>query len=423
MRFIHCGTEDFVRRTEEQRLVLIGASVQPHEAEKNLREKYGYDLSTNTELVVDNDLEKRGREFKLGEKMYEIQSSEVLQVIDWTNRVIFITSRCYLEVIKQLEQMPELEDVEVYAWACCIVLDLELTPEKKLERRIYWRAAIQYDDWLKVAHCSEAEKTSLRRSMQKKLNTPGFRVLSRVTLLHSNICSLRCRHCCDMIPQVQKPYYIPAEEVIENLRLLLSGVELCVAADLTDGEGLLYKELDKLLDYVLNEDKIETVLLISNGTVIPSEAILQRMRHPKFWLQISRYKESEKKLPSLCKILDEYGVQYTVEKELVWKDFRLNPVQKRDERREYLRYEFLRCCNKLCSKAYISRRLYGCMPAFRMNNLNYYTSDRDYVTIEKEDTPDQIWEKVYRLSMVDYIEACDYCNFENTGLSFLSPGC
>ena len=140
-------------------------------------------------------------------------------------------------------------------------------------------------------------------------------------------------------------------------------------------------------------------------------------------MQISRYNEAEDRLPTLCKILDENDIQYTVEEELVWKDFRLNPVKKREEKREYLRYEFLRCCNKLCSKAYIGRKLYACMPAFRMSNLGYYSSEYDYITIEYDDNPDQIWEKVYRLSMLDYVEACDYCNFENTGLPLIRPGC
>ncbi len=316
--------------------------------------------------------------------------------------------------------MVELESMEVYAWPC-LILDMELTPEGKYERRIFGEALKQYRDYLEAAHSSEEEKSERYQNLKNKISKPGYRVLPRVVLMHSNICTRSCSYCCDLIPQVKTPYYIPAQEIINNMKLLLTGVDSCISADLTDGEGFLYRELDDLLDYLLEDDKIESVLMMSNGTILPKQSTLDRMKHPKFWVHFSDYGTGAK-FKAICEKFDECGIQYTINQDLVWKDFGVDHLEKRQESREFLRYDFLRCCNKMCSKAYIDRKLYACMPAFRMSNLGVYQSSKDFISIEMGDSPDEIWKKIYSLCMIDYIEACDYCNFENTGVPFVKVG-
>ncbi|MCR5030681.1 MAG: radical SAM protein [Selenomonadaceae bacterium] len=420
MRFMHCGREEFLKRTENRRLVLFGASVQPHEVELDLREKFGVELSDYVDGIVDNGAKKWGTDFSVGSNTLKIESPAALRKKDWSKAAILITSRFYLEIIKQLDAMPELCEAEVYAWPC-VILDMELTPEGKYERRITGEAIKQYNDYLKAVRCDNEKKEQMLSAVREKISAPGYRVLPRVVLMHSNICTLHCKYCCDLIPQVKKTYYIRADEIIKNLQLLLTGVDMCVSADLTDGEGLLYRELDTLLEFLLNEDKIETVLLMSNGTVIPKESTLNLMRHPKFWINFSDYGVGEK-FQAVRDKLNAYDIQYTVNESLVWKDFGVHDLKKREESRELLRYEFLRCCNKMCSKAYIDRKLYACMPAFRMSNLGIYQSDKDYIQINETDTPSEIWEKIVNLCMINYIDACDYCNFENTGVPFVPIG-
>ncbi|WP_026526293.1 radical SAM protein [Butyrivibrio sp. VCD2006] len=420
MQFIHAGRKEFVKELEQNRLVLFGASFQPQEVWKDLLLDFEIDISEFVDLMVDNSEKKHGENYAICNKTFVIQNPSELKKIDWGTNVLLITSRYYLDIMRQLEEMPELNEAHVYAWPC-VTLDKERTIEDKYEIRIRQEALLQYDFWLGTTGFAEITKKALRIKMRKKIYADGYRVIPRVTVMHSNICSLHCSQCCDMIPQVKKPYYIPAKDIIGDLELLLSGVDLCMSLDLTDGEGLLYKELDALLEYSLKNPKIATVLLISNGTIMPKHSLLKLMQHPKFWIAISDY-GIEEKSNNVLNALRSYGINHVVIRDFVWKDLKVNNIKKRSDSRDMIRYEFLRCRNKLCSKAYIGKRLYACMPSFRMANLDIFESDKDYVLLDEKDTPEQIWNKLYHICMLDYIDACDYCNFENTGVDIIPVG-
>ncbi len=420
MKFIHATRANLISELQKKRVILFGASVQPEEVWNDLLLSFNVDISKSVEMIVDNDTCKQGKSFLLSDRSFIIESPSKLTSIDWSENIILITSRFYIDIIDQLKAMDALKDAEVYAWPC-VTLDREKTPEEKYEIRIRQEALNQYEFWLGNTNYPEITKSHLRQKMRNTLLIDGYRVIPRVAIMHSNICSLKCHNCCDMLPQVKKPYYIPAAEIISDLELLLSGVDLCMSVDLTDGEGLLYRELDEVLDFVLNNPKIATVMLISNGTIMPKESTLKLMRHPKFWINVSDYGIPERSNPVIA-ALSSNSINLSVTRDLAWKDLKVNSIQKRTESRELLRYEFLRCRNKLCSKAYIHRKLYACMPAFRMSNLGIFESERDYITINESDSPDQIWEKIYHICMLDYIDACDYCNFENTGVDIIPAG-
>lgn len=420
MRFCHSGRTELVHALNSKRMILFGASVQPQEMWRDILLDYQMDLSSKIELFVDNDEKKWGSEYSLSDKSYPIKAPEELKEIDWSDHILVITSRFYLDIIKQIEKIPELDNAEVYAWPC-VTLDREKTPDDKYEIRIRQEALTQYEFWLGTTGYAEITKNDLRQKMRNKVYQKGFRVIPRITVMHSDICSLHCSNCCDLIPQVKEHYYIPAKEIIKNLDLLLSGVDLCMSLDLTDGEGLLYREIDDLIEYAVNNPKIATVLLISNGTIVPKDSTLKLMQHPKFWIAVSDYGIPEKSAPVIDSI-KQYRINLAIQRDFTWKDLKVNNIVKREESRNMLRYEFLRCRNKLCSKALFGKRLYACMPAFRMANLDIYESDRDYVDLNENDSPDIIWEKLYKLCMVDYIEACDYCNFENTGVDIIPVG-
>lgn len=420
MIFKHDGRTELVQTLNEKRIILFGASIQPQEMWRDILLNYQYDISLRIDFLVDNDEEKWDSQYSISNMSYLVKSPEALKEIDWSEHILIITSRFYLDIIGQIEEMSELSEAEVYAWPC-VTLDREKTVDDKYEIRIRQEALTQYEFWLGNTGYAEITKNDLRQKMRNKVCKEGYRVIPRVTVMHSDVCSLHCTNCCDLIPQVKRHYYIPAKEIIENLDLLLSGVDMCMSLDLTDGEGLLYREIDELIEYAVNNPKIATVLLISNGTIVPKESTLKLMQHPKFWIAISDY-DIPDKTGSVIDEIKKNRINLAIQRDFVWKDLKVNDIEKRTEGRDMLRYEFLRCRNKLCSKALFGKKLYACMPAFRMANLGIYESDKDYIELNETDSPDQIWDKLYHICMLEYIEACDYCNFENTGVDIIPVG-
>jgi hypothetical protein len=246
----------------------------------------------------------------------------------------------------------------------------------------------------------------------------ALKILPSVVLLHSNICSLQCPECCDLIPHVKQPYYIPPDEAMRDLENLLRGVDICVQVDLTDGEPFLYKGLEELLEMVAAHPKVATVHMTTNAAVTPSTSVLRALRHKKVSVSISDYGMIDK-LGKLVHVFERQDIQFDVLTCLTWKVFGF--PQKRAVEREWLYYEFLRCCNRKCSKPLLRGRLYACMPAFRMADIGVFSAEQDSVALNAADTDEEIARKIHYINMIDFVEACAWCRFHDESVSSTVP--
>lgn len=428
MSFVHCGRREFIDRIREKRLVLYGASRQLEEAMIELT-KWLPEIRSRVIAVFDGDSEKWGNEVKLSEEQSHIIKSpnwlvnELFQEQNPEEIAVLITSRFYYDIAVFLKKELENQaiDIPVFAYAC-LILDEENTDQNKFKMRVLDQAISLYQEYLDSGHFSEKEKKEkydkLRCELTQKKDP---HIIPSVVLLHSNICTLKCENCCDLIPEVEKPYYRDAQTVFREFQLLLSGVECCIRADLTDGEPFLYKDLAELLALLIEENKVKTIFMFTNATVIPDEKILKLLQHEKCFLHVSDYGLKDK-IYDFSKVLDQWDIKYKVLKEMKWQNFKKDGLKRRKEGKEWLDYDFLRCGNKKCSKPLIQNRLYGCMPAFRYANVGIFSSEKDYVILKETDVPEQIWEKIYGICMIDFIETCRYCHFGDVGLEYIEAG-
>ena len=418
MKFIHGTRNDFFKHSEGKKIICFGASKQFEEAMLELKKEKT--ILEQVTAVIDSDTKKVGMTVEAEGKSFSVSGIEFFEKNFIPNAVILITSRFYYDIVKQLEQVDGWEDTEIFAYAC-IVLDEESDAESKYNSRITDQAIILYEEYLDCCKLSAQEKQEKMEVMETYIKDKSHRILPSVVPLHSNICTLNCEQCCDLLPMVKKPFYLSPDEVLKSLELVLKGVDKCIRVDLTDGEAFLYKELDILLESLIQNEKVETVLVMTNATVIPDRKVLKLLSHPKCFVRISDY-GLLKQMADMVVVLEREQIRFSVFTDMKWENFKCNDLKKRKEGREWLRYEFLRCGNKKCSKALIGNRLYGCMPAFRYADVEIFESPNDYVVLSEEDEPDTAWNKIEHICLVDFIDTCEYCNFANTAAPFCRAG-
>ncbi|MCZ9940318.1 hypothetical protein OFR41_13640 [Brachyspira hyodysenteriae] len=91
------------------------------------------------------------------------------------------------------------------------------------------------------------------------------------------------------------------------------------------GEPFIYKELLQLLEYISKYKKhIGEVSIVTNGTILPNNDILNIVKENDIHIQISNYNVSENyisKLKKLESILITNGINYNINNHLSWKDF------------------------------------------------------------------------------------------------------
>lgn len=104
-------------------------------------------------------------------------------------------------------------------------------------------------------------------------------------------CNLRCLNCSNLTPfapHETKRYNV--DHIIESLETLIyggGGVRIRLL-QIQGGEPFLHPALEKLLEFVKDEEDIEKCLIATNGTVVPNVSP-QILTDEKFIVRVSNY--------------------------------------------------------------------------------------------------------------------------------------
>lgn len=146
-----------------------------------------------------------------------------------------------------------------------------------------------------------------------------------LVLVVGQACTLRCKDCANFSPyadQSRKAYDI--EKTLNDLHNVVNSVWRIRKLQIQGGEPFVYPYLNKILEYVVHEDKIKEVDIATNGTVIPYN-FFDYLKNKKVNVRISDYPVvSEEKMQKLCNEFERQGVAYTkyefVGKDGLWRD-------------------------------------------------------------------------------------------------------
>ena len=227
-------------------------------------------------------------------------------------------------------------------------------------------------------------------------------------------CSLRCRDCSVFIPYVNNPCIYDADEIMKDFKHVLDCLGYIRIVNFYGGEPLIHPKLAEMILELKDEKRIDRISIITNGTIIPNERLLQVLKdEPRIMIRISDYGILSSKLKELEQILSEYHIAYEVSNYTYWDA--PSKIALCNESEEQLMEKFQLCtaCNILFL---LNRKLYLCCTVSAVNNIGGFPpSETNYVDLEKYSKTKEILEKeiqqyVARPKNKQYMDACKYCS-------------
>lgn len=272
--------------------------------------------------------------------------------------------------------------------------------------------------------------------LYKKINYPreirklyafleeGWDVMS-MDMLITERCSLNCKYCCALMPEYAKPVNFGAEDFIEGFDNLLSTGCYLGTLSFIGGEPLLnQKVLCEILRHYKDNRHILTFQIITNGTLMPSDELLNTLNEIKSaYVIFSNYGELSRKMQEAAVKFQEYGIQVAIEKEEdisaegnnLWLDY--GKVKKYEHSPAELQKMYDNCLDGKYCFSILKNKLYICNRIAHGINLGLIPTDGYRTELDLSDLAIQAFNsEKFREKCEEFLyankapEGCMYCN-------------
>ena len=221
-------------------------------------------------------------------------------------------------------------------------------------------------------------------------------------------CSLRCKHCSNLIPCYNKQKDYDTETLKESIQEFLKCINNIVFIRILGGEPFLSKNLYEIIEELIKSDKIQRIEIVTNGTIIPKEKkLLEILNNNKIIVSISKYPNVD--YNKVVEILKDNNIKYKIDAMTFWMDY--GKPEKRNKSEKELITQFSKC-NNVC-KSLVNGQIHLCPRSSHGTDLGIIKNNEDdYLNLlddklslkEKEEKLNKVFSK-------KYITACDYCVF------------
>ena len=257
-------------------------------------------------------------------------------------------------------------------------------------------------------------------------NTKKMNCVYHVDMTITTRCTLNCRNCNMFIPYHKKHFDYTFDELKSNIDLFFERVDYVAYFGLIGGEPLLNENLYKVIEYLHENyiDKFGKITFTTNGTMIPSDKLVNVMKKYSMLMEISNYALNtnyDKKLQDLKKMLEEEKINYSIRPSLVWCDFGFpkNPF-KRDA--EQLKQHLAYCRPEW--NGLNDGKFYYCNVSWSAEKSGKFKlSQKDYIVLEEIDSSDKAaCHMISELSRgtSSFCKTCGGCGRDNT--SYVKAG-
>ena|GEM_PF-753410 len=231
-------------------------------------------------------------------------------------------------------------------------------------------------------------------------------VLPRVALGVTSRCTLNCDKCMVRIPDLEVREDVPVDEILKSLDTLFACVDQIYVLCLSGGEAFLHPDLDKIVLYAMNSDKVGKVDVSTNGTLIPNEKTLNALRDADCTVRITAYApELQPNVEKLKAALKEKGIHYIHASGDYWYDF--DRIPKKQKQLAKRRYNI--CAQRMCL-VFFRGKLHLCTPALALNVGEIIPDCKtDYIDLNSPMTYEEFRIQWSMLRNWQPISACDYC--------------
>ncbi len=232
----------------------------------------------------------------------------------------------------------------------------------------------------------------------------GELVIPYLPLYLTTRCSLNCEKCNNLMPLFHgNAYDFSWEKTQKALDRILTQVKELIFCELVGGEPFLNSNFEEILDYVMHQEKIRQIVIVTNATVMPADSVVEKLCESKAVVRVSDYGLFDKMAQFVAK-LDKAGVNIRIQQDMKWNDpGDVNPRGKSKEeiKRQYNRCEFSMKCKYLCED-----KLFTCARAASLYHLGITKAEGDVMNITADTTKDDLLD----FYLHDYGDVCDYCD-------------
>jgi hypothetical protein len=214
---------------------------------------------------------------------------------------------------------------------------------------------------------------------------------------------------------------VEEEYIISDISRVLESIDKIGCVRILGGEPILSPALHAILCLLVESEKVDNIVIVTNGTLMLDENLINIMRNTrKIKVSISDYGDVSRNIGNLEKQLSQNGVKYE-ERKVEWREKRLIPPNGLGDKA--LKEYFSVCPNKFFSL--LNGRIYICPKAAHADDLGLVMCNdvTEFVELRKGLSRNDIRRQIIKLIEKDYVGTCRYCNeYNNANLRIVASG-
>jgi organic radical activating enzyme len=236
--------------------------------------------------------------------------------------------------------------------------------------------------------------------------------LTLIGCILGTICTLKCRHCVEHVPYVDKDKrkFLPAERIIEDIRILTEASKFITVLAFVGGEPFLHPELPQIIKKVRKITNIGMINVFTNGTVTPTPELMDQLKRDYIVVNLSNYSANlraiqHEQIMKNKMIFQENGMHFFETKNFSWSD--TNSFDFVDDDESMLAKRFNDCALKDCHRL-VDGKMFRCghhYAGYATEKLELDDSVIDIRSCPKNMLPDSL----NHFLSLPYINACRRC--------------
>jgi MoaA/NifB/PqqE/SkfB family radical SAM enzyme len=137
-------------------------------------------------------------------------------------------------------------------------------------------------------------------------------------------CTLKCKYCAALMQYFTSPKNYDINQVCADIKRIFEFIDFVDRVTIIGGEPFLVKELDKVFNALAEyRSKMERLVVTTNGTLVPSNPVIESIRNVDGVVLFSDYGELAKKKQDFIVKLNKLGAKYEERIDQKWTNCKL----------------------------------------------------------------------------------------------------
>ena len=240
----------------------------------------------------------------------------------------------------------------------------------------------------------------------------GFYGVKYLEIPITTACTLRCRDCANLMQYYRSDYNcskthvgsVDCNKLMQAMNNLLKCVDYIEELHILGGEPFLNKDLPKILRFIKRIKKVKNITIVTNGTLVPSQEILEILQENRCEIFISNYGEYSSKINEIVRLCADLKIRCKVLNNSQW--YQSGGLNLRERSVDELEQQYSKC-GEFC-RSLLNGQLYICPRSAHGSDLGVVNDW--HVNLLEMTSPKEKQKELLELEDLNYIMMCNYCN-------------